>query len=53
MTFPVVPKVRQSYDPSCKMCSSFNFMVIFSMSADVMLKMTIKLKELKIGQLES
>ena len=52
-------KVRPSYDQSCAIFSSFNFMVIYNLaSADIaesqlMLKMTIKLKELKIAQLRS
>ena len=47
-----------SYDPSCAIFSSFNFMVIFNIaSADIaesqLLKVTMKLKELKIAQLGS
>ena len=57
----VLPKVHTKYDPSCVMFSSLNFMVIFNiasadfvmMSADAILKMTIKLSQLKIEQLES
>ena len=44
-THEPVAKVRPSYDPSCTIFCSFNFMVI---PADVILKMTITLKELKI-----
>ena len=39
-------KVRPSYDQSCAIFSSFNFMVIFNvMSADSTLKMTIERTE--------
>ena len=50
--------MRPSYDPSGVIFSSLTFMVIFNItsagiSADAILKTTIKMKELKITQLGS